>query len=68
MRKADYQALAHVIARTRGGALQGAQATNDDAHQAACLTRAQAAEDIARDFARVASIEKTSFLHACGID
>ncbi len=68
MRKADYLALVHVIARTRGAALQGAQATNDDAHRAACLARAQAAEDIARDFARGAAVDSVAFLRACGID
>ncbi len=68
MRKADYQALANIIAKHRREALTAAQHTNDPALHAAAMARIQACKDIARDFTKVANVSPYDFLIACGIE
>lgn len=66
MRKIDYQSLANILAKTRS---EAQRAVDHGATQTAFVAgvRKGAAEDIARDFARVASVNKDEFLKACGI-
>lgn len=68
MRKADYQTLAELIRKEREAMRAALDAATDDKTRAACYCRAQAYVDLARDFARSASVDKPAFLKACGID
>lgn len=63
MRKADYAALAAII-KEQGDRLRDAQ--NSHAWEIA-KARKDAAEDIARQFAGRASVDRAAFLRACGI-
>lgn len=70
MRKADYAALADILARVRADARITLQhARLDDAQTIHVATaRHQAARDVAHDFARVAAVDRAAFLKACGIE
>lgn len=62
MRKADYAALAAIIKEWR--AHYHASPTNP--HH--CTPAVEAIESLAREFADRASVDKSAFLKACGID
>lgn len=66
MRKADYAALAACIARIRTDALRAVTHGTPDL-QTVARARQATAEDLARDFARVASVDAAAFLKACGM-
>lgn len=68
MRKADYAALAAIIAKKRADMIRAQAHTNCSKTQLVALAAEQSACDIAEDFARIASVNKTEFLKACGID
>lgn len=70
MRKADYAALAAIIAKKRADmstALKHSLPSDRCAHLV-ISSADQAARDIAEDFTRVASVDRHQFLKACGID
>lgn len=69
MRKADYTALATIIRETRETAIANREAWKSD-HPNAEYWRGveNKARDIARRFAESASVNKTEFLKACGIE
>lgn len=69
MRKSDYTALADILKRTRRDAREAHVHANPDDMEtrAVAAARHQAAEDVARDFARTASVDGPAFLKACGI-
>lgn len=67
MRKADYLALAAIIARHRREALRAAAESNDERTKNAAYVRAATCADIANDFARIASVDPVQFLKACSI-
>ena len=62
MRKADYTLLAHVILRDRA-AIKSFE-LNENLREMAL----EHSESIARQFAKKASVDKTEFLKACGIE
>lgn len=68
MRKADYAALAAIIAKKRADMLRAKAQSNCSKTELVALAAEQAARDIAEDFARVASVNKAEFLKTCGID
>lgn len=61
MRKADYQHLAAILARHYSEAMRASP-------DPIAIARAQACIDIARDFVRIASVDKAAFLRACGLE
>jgi len=63
MRKADYAALAAILRETL--AHYDASPSNDNVR---CTSACEAVEHVARRFADVASVDRASFLKACGID
>lgn len=66
MRKADYAHLAACVARIRADAMRAVTHGSPDLQHVA-RARLAAAEDLARDFARVASVDAAAFLKACGM-
>jgi len=69
MRKADYATLAQLIREKRNGMQNAIRYAGPDEKQALIAGHViQCTEDIARDFARVASVNREAFLKACGID
>ena len=67
MRKADYAHLAATLHKVRRDAAIALAHSTDKETDTVCLTRMQTVDDIARDFARVASIKGPEFLRACGL-
>lgn len=68
MRKQDYAALAAIIAKKRADMLRVKEHSTCSKTELVALAAEQAARDIAEDFARVASVNKTEFLKACGVE
>lgn len=67
MRKIDYQHLAEAIRKE----IESAKTWLSDADElniACARGRAGAAERVAREFARTASVDRAAFLKACGIE
>lgn len=67
MRKVDYQALAKLVKTIREDAALAFTEARDPQTEFVCIARGQAVEDLARDFARMASVDQAEFLKACGI-
>ena len=68
MRKADYTALAAIIAKKRADMLLAKVQTNCGKAELVALAAEQTTRDIAENFARVASVNRAEFLKACGIE
>lgn len=71
MRKADYAALADVIKRQRVNAYQSAanaRSRGNGETESFCEGKAAALELVADCFSREASVNRTEFLRACGIE
>lgn len=68
MRKADYATLAAIIAHDCGEFARAEKETNDPrlATTAACARTAL--QNVAREFAKTASVNRAEFLKACGIE
>lgn len=67
MRKADYTLLAEILRKKREDAKRAKNGMSDRQDFAA-MCMGQTARDIAEDFARCASVNRTMFLKACGIE
>lgn len=65
MRKADYQALARIIASQVAAARAGLQA---DPANVAFRAAFNVAREIAHGFAKVAAVDRSAFLKACGLE
>lgn len=65
MRKADYQALARIIAGQVAAARARLQA---DPASLAARSAFNVARDIAHEFAKVAAVDRVAFLQACGLE
>lgn len=68
MRKADYATLAAIIRQDAAEMVHASATTNDlrlAITAAACRT---AVQNVAREFAKHASVNRVEFLKACGID
>lgn len=65
MRKADYQALAQIIASKVAAARAGLQV---DPASLAFRAAFNVARDIAHEFAKAAAVDRTAFLTACGLE
>ena len=67
MRKADYAALAAIIAKKRADMTRAQSLSTCEKTRLVALAAEQAARDIAEDFARFASVDRAQFLRACGV-
>ena len=68
MKKTDYAALAAIISKHTAAMQRVVIETDNYAALRVSSARKSMCEDIARDFARAASVDKTAFLKACGIE
>ena len=68
MRKADYTALATIVKKYRADMERAFIESDSQAQKLVTSARGSMCTDIARDFARVASVDAQAFLKACGIE